>query len=88
MPYRRRICLIALFLVVPSWQPMYSGLTHAQGVPQGQPRQQAKTDKAQPAHEKEPDYSQEALVIEQLKRFYRFEKDGTGQREQSLRAKV
>ncbi|HSB29866.1 MAG TPA: DUF3857 domain-containing protein, partial [Pyrinomonadaceae bacterium] len=34
------------------------------------------------------DYSQEALVIEQLKLTYRFEKDGTGVREQRFRARV
>jgi tetratricopeptide (TPR) repeat protein len=34
------------------------------------------------------DYSQEALVIEQLKLTYRFEKDGTGVREQNFRARV
>lgn len=28
-----------------------------------------------------PDYSQEAIILEQLKMLYRFEKDGTGQRE-------
>ena len=35
-----------------------------------------------------PDYSQEAVVIEQLTTAYRFERDGTGQRELSFRAKV
>src|SRR5687768_16220130 len=35
-----------------------------------------------------PDYSQEAIVIEQLSNGYRFERDGTGQREVSFRAKV
>jgi tetratricopeptide (TPR) repeat protein len=34
------------------------------------------------------DYSQEAVVIEQLKTIYRFERDGTGQREAVLRAKI
>jgi tetratricopeptide (TPR) repeat protein len=34
------------------------------------------------------DYSQEALVIEQLKVRYQFEKDGTGQHELSLRVRV
>ena len=37
---------------------------------------------------KPKDYSQEAVVIEQLATAYRFERDGTGQREQTLRAKV
>jgi tetratricopeptide (TPR) repeat protein len=48
----------------------------------------ATTEKAPPLTEKAPDYSQEAVVIEQLKMFYRFEKDGTGQRELSLRVRV
>src|SRR5215472_477764 len=34
------------------------------------------------------DYSKEAFVIEQVKRVYRFEKDGTGQNELSLRVRV
>ena len=35
-----------------------------------------------------PDYSQEALVIEDLRTSYRFERDGTGQRDVAFRAKV
>jgi tetratricopeptide (TPR) repeat protein len=35
-----------------------------------------------------PDYSQEAIVIEDLRSSYRFERDGTGQRDVSFRAKV
>ena len=38
--------------------------------------------------EKKPDYSQEAAVIEQLSMSYRFERDGTGQRELNLRVRV
>src|SRR2546429_9846856 len=34
-----------------------------------------------------PDYSQEALIIEQLKTAYRFEKDGTGRQEVTWRGK-
>ena len=37
---------------------------------------------------KQKDYSQEAVVIEQLGTTYRFERDGTGKRELTLRAKV
>jgi tetratricopeptide (TPR) repeat protein len=40
------------------------------------------------AAKQKPDYSQEALVIEQLSTTYRFERDGTGQRELNLRVKV
>lgn len=53
--------------------------------PKSQPE---KTVQATPPKPKEPDYSQEALVIEQLKVLYRFEKDGTGQHELSLRVRV
>ena len=35
-----------------------------------------------------PDYSQEAVVIEDLRTSYRFERDGTGQRDLTFRAKV
>ena len=40
------------------------------------------------AAKQKSDYSQEAVVIEQLKTTYRFERDGTGQREAVLRAKI
>ena len=40
------------------------------------------------AAKQKPDYSQEALVIEQLSTSYRFERNGTGQRELSFRAKI
>src|SRR5947207_7857255 len=52
--------------------------------------QAAKTDNnAKPsASPKGDDYSQEALVIEQFKTAYRFEKNGTGRHELTLRAKV
>lgn len=42
---------------------------------------------AEPAKQK-PDYSQEAVVVEQLTTAYRFERDGTGLRETTLRVKV
>lgn len=35
-----------------------------------------------------PDYSQEAVILEQLKMLVRFEKDGTGRRDLSVRVKV
>jgi tetratricopeptide (TPR) repeat protein len=44
--------------------------------------------KTAPTVETAADYSQEAFVIEQLKMFYRFEKDGTGQRDLSMRVRV
>ena len=48
------------------------------------PKPEATTSAKQQA----PDYSQEALVIEQIKLSYRFEKEGTGVREQNFRARV
>jgi tetratricopeptide (TPR) repeat protein len=41
-----------------------------------------------PESAKPRDYSQEAVVVEQVSTGYRFERDGTGQRELSLRVKV
>ena len=44
--------------------------------------------KATEATKQKPDYSQEAVVVEQLITAYRFESDGTGKRESTLRVKV
>ena len=44
--------------------------------------------KSTEAPKQKHDYSQEAVVIEQLSTAYRFERDGTGQREASLRVKI
>jgi len=46
------------------------------------PTKPAATDK------QKPDYSQEAVVVEQVSTTYRFERDGTGQRDLNLRVKV
>ncbi len=84
MPFPRRSYLIAIFSVYLSLNFLVA--IHAQG---GPPKPQPGTTASQtPPKEKEPDYSQEALVIEQLKTLYRFEKDGTGQHELTLRVKV
>lgn len=40
------------------------------------------------AAKQKPDYSQEAVVIEQLTSGYRYERDGTGQRELIMRVKI
>jgi tetratricopeptide (TPR) repeat protein/transglutaminase-like putative cysteine protease len=50
----------------------------------GQPAQEKKTEPAQ----KEKDYSQEAVVFEQVRTNVRFEKDGTGRRELEIRIRV
>ena len=47
---------------------------------------QALAKTSEPAQK--PDYSQEAVVIEHLSTAYRYERDGTGRREMSLRVKV
>ena len=58
----------------------------------GQPTVKAQTGKATETRaetgKKSDDYSQEAVVLEQLKTVYRFEKDGTGTHELTFRAKV
>src|SRR6185295_20143080 len=48
---------------------------------------QTKTQAADAAKQK-TDYSQEAIVIEDLRTSYRFERDGTGQRDVTFRGKV
>ena len=45
-------------------------------------------DKQKSDDKQKPDYSQEAVVVEHVSTTYRFEKDGTGQRELHLRVKV
>src|SRR5262245_49637758 len=50
-------------------------------------RSQAPAKPAETAKQK-PDYSQEAVVVEQVSTAYRFERDGTGQHDLSLRVKV
>lgn len=52
-----------------------------------QTKTQAPAQSADAAKQK-PDYSQEAIVIEDLRTSYRFERDGTGQRDITFRAKV
>jgi tetratricopeptide (TPR) repeat protein len=59
-------------------------LTQAQSAPS----LSEKTQTAPAQKAKEADYSQEAFVLEQLRMLYRFEKDGTGQREQTVRVKL
>jgi tetratricopeptide (TPR) repeat protein len=82
----RKSCLVALLLVYSSFQ--FDRLIAAQSAQAPQQRQEPSGAKAQAAEQKQPDYSQEAYVIERVTTSYRFEKDGTGQREQSLRVKV
>ncbi len=46
------------------------------------------TEKPKAEADKPKDYSQEAVVVEQLRTVYRFEHDGTGTHEWTLRAKI
>lgn len=51
-------------------------------------RAQTKPQTPAQVTDKKRDYSQEAVVIEDVRTSYRFERDGTGQRDLTLRAKV
>ena len=76
MPSPRNAQFIALTLIL-------SFLLAAPSISRSQtPAKPAGADK------QKPDYSQEAVVVEQVSTTYRFERDGTGQREQNLRVKV
>ena len=91
MSLRRQSRLLALLLVCSTLQLSQTVPTTAQSAapppPPPAPREQV-AEKPQPGPEKQPDYTGEAFVVEQLKTSFRFEKDGTGQREMSLRAKI
>src|SRR5215510_2605929 len=85
----RKASFIALFLVSSSFQLSHFSAAQSQRATQGTPQQQKQSGtKTQAAEQKQPDYSQEAYVIERMTTTYRFEKDGTGRREQNLRVKV
>ena len=77
MPSPRSARIIALLLAV-------SVLTAAPLTS----RSQTPAKPAEAAKQKPADYSQEAVVVEQVSTAYRFEPDGTGKRELSLRVKV
>lgn len=86
---RRSIFFLKVLLVSCAVQLNLVGSMRAQSQTGAQPRPKTvTTEKAPPQAETAPDYSQEAIVIEQLKMFYRFEADGTGKREQSIRVRV
>ncbi len=82
----KKTCLVTLLLASSPFQ--LDRLIAAQSPQAPQQRQDTSAAKTQAAEQKQPDYSQEAYVIERMTTSYRFEKDGTGQREQSLRVKV
>ena len=81
MPSPRNAQFIALVL-------SFSLLTSLQPA-RGQTSKDKATAPAQSADAKQkPDYSREAIVVEQVNTAYRFERDGTGQRELTMRVKV
>jgi len=82
MPSPRNAQFIALLVSV----SLLLGLPVSQSL-RAQTRTQAPAQSADTAKQK-PDYSQEAVVIEDLRTSYRFERDGTGQRDLAFRAKV
>jgi len=88
MSRRTIFFVLALISTLCLAQLNYSGSTYAQGQKQPASSKTVTTEKPAPQTEKAPDYSQEALVIEQFKTRYRFEKDGTGQREVNFRVRV
>ena len=86
MFYPRSTHLIVFSFILAAFQLNLCGQARGQGAPP--PVKGATTANAQPAKEKDQDYSQEAFVIEKLQTPFRFEKDGSGQREVRLGAKV
>jgi tetratricopeptide (TPR) repeat protein len=89
MPPRSLLFLEALLLVCCLVHPNYVRSTNAQSRTRQEPPPAPQiTSKPATLVEKAPDYSQEAFVIEQLLKSYRFEKDGTGQRELNMRVRV
>src|SRR5215475_13434007 len=82
----RKTCLVTLLLASSSFQ--FDRFIAAQSPQAPQQRQEQSGAKAQADKQKQPDYSQEAYVIERMMTSYRFEKDGTGQREQTFQVKV
>ena len=87
---RQSILIHIILLFVFCFTQLQPQAVNAQSRSKEQPPPPPKpaTRETAPKTEKAADYSQEAIVIEQLRTFYRFEKDGTGQREQSVRVRV
>ncbi|HEY0722637.1 MAG TPA: DUF3857 domain-containing protein, partial [Pyrinomonadaceae bacterium] len=77
--------LVLLLLLLPVTQ-FWS--TSAQQKSAGSQEKSDLTNQKSTPPNKESDYSQEAFVIELFKTTYRFEKDGTGQRDMNVRVKV
>src|SRR5581483_12229685 len=79
-----KIALTVLLLITSTLQLTYSGTAMAQDSKPVESRTQGQTeDKTKPT-----DYSKEAFIIEELKTSYKYESDGTGQREAGMRVKI
>lgn len=85
---RRTIFFVIALLPILCLAQLNSGSIRAQEQKQPGSTKPGTAEKPELQKEKAPDYSQEALVIEHLKTFYRFEKDGTGVREINFRVRV
>jgi tetratricopeptide (TPR) repeat protein len=80
MCHLRKTSLVVLLLVSSFFEFDRSIAAQSQQAPSG--------EKAKTTEQKQPDYTQEAYVIEQMTTSYRFENDGTGQREQTFRVRI
>jgi hypothetical protein len=84
MPSPRNAQIIALLLTFSFVTGTQAQSTKDKPPAPAQKSEAQKTETSKP----QADYSQEAVVIEQLGTAYSFERDGTGKRELTLRAKV
>jgi tetratricopeptide (TPR) repeat protein len=82
MPRPRTVRLVSFIFMIAGCVSFPLPATMAQQASSAVAKTVTKTD------DKPEDYSQEAFVVEQFKTLYRYEKDGTGQREMILRVKV
>lgn len=87
MPRRYIVPIVSLALTLIFVQLLGTRSVVAQTVPPARPPAPI-ANSTTSEKDKSPDYSQEAFIIEQLKMIHRYEKDGRGQRELSLRVKV
>src|SRR5688572_20371744 len=83
MPFPRNAQIIAVLLASSFFFGTPFQAAHAQDPPPGVP-----VKKTPDAAKEKQDYSQEAVVVEQLGTSYRYESDGTGQRDLTMRIKI
>src|SRR5687768_12595115 len=91
MPSPRNAQIIAVFLALSFLfgTPFQAARAQTGSTEPQDPPKPAEAAKQTPeAAKQKTDYSQEAVVIEQLTTAYRYERDGTGQRELTMRVKV